>query len=189
MSKMIVGLVGEKGSGKETFGNFLSGIAKKTKVTRVRFSDILVETLRSWDLPLTRKNIQKMAVVMEDGFGKGTLTQAVKRRIAIINAEILILDGIRWLTDEKMLREIDNSLIVYITADLKLRFERIRRRTEKVGEGKSFRQFMKEEKAKNELFIGKIGKRADVKLENNGSLGEFKKKVEEFYGKFVVNQS
>ena len=49
--KKVIGLVGEKGSGKQTFVNFLKEIlrlaplAQDYSIRQVRFSDILAQTL------------------------------------------------------------------------------------------------------------------------------------------------
>lgn len=61
----VIGLVGEKGSGKQTFVNFLKEIASSPaergprndrggvlNIRQVRFSDILAQTLILWDIPL-----------------------------------------------------------------------------------------------------------------------------------------
>jgi dephospho-CoA kinase len=50
---IVLGLVGEKGSGKQTFSDFLKKAAKGKKIAHMRFSDILRETLELWSLELT----------------------------------------------------------------------------------------------------------------------------------------
>ena len=186
MPKIIIGLVGEKGSGKETFGNFLMEVAKSKKVLRVRFSDILNETLKLWGLEGTRHNLQHLAVVMEEGFGRGTLSNAIFKRVNNLEADIVILDGIRWETDEKLIRSFPKNLLVYVTAEINLRFKRLQVRKEKKDEAKTFEQFMSEEKAKNELLIPKIGIRADFKIENNKDFSDLKEAVKEFYKKAIL---
>ncbi len=183
--KLIIGLVGEKGSGKETFGKFLKEATNK-KVAHIRFSDLLAETLDAWFLPKTRENLQKLAVVIKDGFGPDTLSHATYERIKNLKEEIIIIDGVRWESDVELIRKFPNSLMVYITADLMLRYERLKKRNQKLGEGNaSFEQFMKEEKAENELLIPQIGKNSDYKIINNGSLQQFKKEIEIFAQKFL----
>lgn len=181
---LIIGLVGEKGSGKETFVNFLKEVTDK-KILHVRFSDILKQTLMLWNLPVTRANLQLLAQVMDNNFGEGSLTKALLEQIKGSDAEIIILDGIRWETDLNLLRKFKSNKLIYITADIKLRFERLKKRGEKEEENTvSFNQFLEEEKAKNELLIAEFGKDADFKIENGGSLKEFREKVQNLYKGF-----
>lgn len=189
--KTIIGLVGEKGSGKETFGNFLMETSPKKisgaflRIRRIRFSDILNQTLMLWTIPKTRENLQHLAVVMDTGFGTGTLTDSISNKIKRIDADIVILDGVRWETDEMLVRNFPKNYLIYITADADLRFERLKKRSEKKGEAKTLTQFLKSEKAKNELLIQKIGKRANVRIVNNGTFEDLKKQVENFYRQYL----
>lgn len=178
----VIGLVGEKGSGKQTFVNFLKEIAPNLNIRQVRFSDILAQTLILWDIPLTRPNLQKLAIVMNDAFGTQALANAAKFSIEGDTADLIILDGIRRQAEFELVRSMKNSLVIYITTDQKLRYERLKKRSEKVGEvGLDYEQFLKEESSKAESEIPKLSKKADLKLENNGTKDEFKKKIVEVY--------
>ena len=79
--KTVIGIVGEKGSGKGTFTKFLNDFLPG-KVSIVKSSDILGETLELWDIPKTRSNLQQLAIIMDDTYGVGTLTHAVEERIS-----------------------------------------------------------------------------------------------------------
>jgi len=184
--KLYIGLVGEKGGGKETFVQFLKEAAKDKSVAHIRSSDILAETLSMYDLPLTRSNLQHIAIVLDDGFGKGTVTSAVAKQMREHPADIVIFDGVRWHTDAGMIKHFENSYLLYIAAPLNTRFERVRSRKEKAGEeGVSFEQFLKEEQVRTEIEIPDIGKGADTVLNNDGSLQDFKKKVEDWYSSVI----
>lgn len=183
---LLIGLVGEKGSGKETFGNLLMEIVKDKKIIRIRFSDILNYTLKLWDLDSTRENLQNLAIAMDGAYGAGTLSQAIAKQIKDSSADIVILDGIRWKSDVDLLKSFPKNILVYITADLDIRYHRLKLRREKKDEAKSYEQFMREEKAQNELQIPQIGFGADVKIENNGSLEELKTQVQEFTASKLV---
>ncbi|TSC65567.1 MAG: Uncharacterized protein CEO21_377, partial [Microgenomates group bacterium Gr01-1014_80] len=89
LMKLIIGLVGEKGSGKGTFAKFLQEIVPDCSY--IRYSDILVETLNFWSLPLTRANYQNLANTMEKSFGSGTLANATKPRIQNLPGAIVIV--------------------------------------------------------------------------------------------------
>lgn len=190
---LVIGLVGEKGSGKQTFVNFLKQIATSPSAPRndkggvlnirqVRFSDILASTLVLWDIVVTRPNLQKLSLIMNDAFGAEALANAAKFSIAGDSADIIILDGIRRETEYKLVKSIKNNLVIYITAEQKLRYERLKIRSEKVGEtGLTFEQFLKEEESRAESEIPKISLKADIKLENNGTKEKFKEKVIEVF--------
>jgi len=176
---ILIGLVGEKGSGKDTFAKYLTEISSKN-IIHIRFSDLLKQTLKLWDLPISRANLQKLAQVLEE-FGSGTIAHGIEKQISETNAEIIILDGIRWKPDVELLKKFTNHKLIYITADPKLRFERLKDRGEKIGESEmTYEQFIEEENATNELLIPEIGARADVKIENNSSMEEFDGKIKDF---------
>ncbi len=174
----VIGLVGEKGSGKQTFVNFLKEIAPNLNVRQVRFSDILAQTLMIWDILNTRSNLQKLSLIMEEGFGQSSLANAAKFSIEGDNADVLVFDGIRREPELDLVKTMPNSTLIYITADQKLRYERLKLRSEKVGEvGLTYEQFLEEEKSKAEVNIPSLGKKTNIKLENNGTLKDFKNSI------------
>lgn len=177
---LVIGLVGEKGSGKQTFVNFLKHLLPNLNIRQVRFSDILAQTLILWDIPLTRSNLQRLSLVMNDAFGAEALANAAKFSIEGDTANIIILDGIRRQAELKLVKGMTNNLVIYITADQDLRYQRLKLRSEKVGEvGLTFEQFLKEEQSKAESEIPKLSTKADITIENNGSKDEFKNKIKQ----------
>lgn len=190
MKKTIIGLVGEKGSGKETFGDLLIKLLPEKKILRIRSSDILSESLELWEIEKTRENLQDLAIIMDNHFGKGTLSKAVKKRIEGMDADIVIFDGVRWDSDVELIRSFPENYIIYVTANLDIRFKRIKNRKEKAfEEGTTMDQFMHEEKKLTELQIPKIGETADFKLENNSNLDELKRQVNTFCQKLILQES
>jgi dephospho-CoA kinase len=145
----------------------------------VKFSDLLKETLELWSLPSTRTNLQDIAIIMDQQFGAGTLANAIYHRIKKLKADVVILDGVRWDADIALINQFEKHYLLYITADLQTRFERITKRVEKMGEGKDYEQFLHEEEKPNEVGIPRLGSHADFKIENNGSRKDLKLKIEE----------
>jgi len=75
---------------------------------------------------------------------------------------------------------VDLFLLVYLTAPLPLRYQRAKKRKEKVGESRfSLADFKREEKAVTEVFIGKLGRKAKVKIVNDGTVVDFYRKLNE----------
>ncbi|MEN9649828.1 MAG: hypothetical protein RL094_795 [Candidatus Parcubacteria bacterium] len=179
---LIIGLVGQKGSGKGTFIDLLRDIAPDKKIVRVGSVDVLKETLALWDIPQNRRNLQDLAIIMDQRYGIGSLSHAVQLRIEQIDADIVVFDGIRWDTDVAVLRSFNQNFLVYVTADVKTRYTRTKTRHEKVGEDTTtYEQFVEEEKVATELKIADIGAVANVKIDNGGSLDEYKTQVTEVY--------
>ncbi len=175
---LVLGLIGEKGSGKQTFVNFLKEIAPDLNIRQVRFSDILAQTLMIWDIPNTRANLQKLSLIMEEGFGQSSLANAAKFSIEGDSADVTLFDGIRREAEMELVKKMPNSILIYISANQKLRYDRLKKRSEKVGEvGLTFEQFLKEEASKAEINIPQLGKKADIKLENNNSMEEFRSSI------------
>lgn len=183
--KKVIGLVGEKGGGKGSFFNTLEEALPEKKIEKVSSSELLMKTLELWGLPNSREIMIKLVKTMNEGFGEGTLTNALKSQALKLDADIVTIDSIRLQTDFDMLRQIPNSILLYITADAKIRYERTKMRGEKADEAKAtFEQFQKEESAHTEQLISEIGKQADFTINNNGTLEEFKFQVQEFIQKF-----
>jgi len=176
---LVIGLVGEKGGGKGTAVRLMSeALPTGTRCVGVRFSDLLRETLTLWHLPHTRANLQNLSRVMDADFGNGTLAHAMGHRIAGIDADVVVLDGVRWEADRLLIRSFAKNLLIYITASTHTRYERLCARRENVKEHEtSYEQFLEEEQATSERAIPAIGATADVRIDNEGSLEEFIERI------------
>lgn len=182
--RCVIGIVGKKGSGKGTFTDLLKKRLPGVWVSVIGFSDILYETLRAWDIPTTREYLQKIVVVMEQ-LRHGALSHAVHKRILATDADIVVIDGVRWETDVELLRSFPVNILVCVERDAKKRFDNLKKRDAKVGEGEmAWEQFMREEQAPNEVKIPEIGAQADFRIDNNGTLDAFGRQVDSFIAKF-----
>ncbi|HUC01569.1 MAG TPA: hypothetical protein VMA75_01535 [Candidatus Paceibacterota bacterium] len=173
--KLVIGIVGAPLAGKETCANTLEKLLVEDgyTVSRHTFSEILKETLDLWGIPRGRDNEQKMAIVMnaDTGFGDGALSRAMRHRLVGDTADVTILDGVRWLGDERMIRGLNDegikTILIYISADPKVRHARLLARN-RSGEGATtWEKFMEQEKVRTEVDIPDIGSRAEIVLENN----------------------
>ncbi len=186
---LVIGLVGEIRAGKSDFVKFWQKIMEEEHPMRsmetMKFSDILFETLGAWGIEQSRVNLQKLAQAMNNEYGEGTLTRAVKARVDASSADIILIDGVRWLSDEKLIKNL-NGTMLYVSADVNIRYKRALLSTEKVGENLlSFEEFQATEKAVNEIHIPVIGGRADHCIVNNWTLADFEESAEEFYHLYV----
>ncbi len=186
-NQIILGLIGEKGAGKETFVKILTESLSHKSIAHYHFSDILSKTLSLWNLPLSRANMQILAISMVSSFGKYTLSNALKTIIKKDQSDIIIVDGVRWEADLEMLRSFPTNYLIYITANPKVRYQRIISRNEKEGEGNTtYQQFLNEEKSKTETSIKKISRQADITIENESTLDIFIKKINDSITKLFL---
>ncbi|MDO8463293.1 MAG: AAA family ATPase [bacterium] len=173
---VIIGLVGEKGSGKGTFVRVLEGDFPETvSVVKMRFSDLHRETLALWNLEITRHNMQELSRVLVETYGMDVIANAMRGRIEHLQTDVVLLDGVRWEEDRKLIRSFPKNILVYITASPEVRFDRIRGRGENDDDHQaSFEKFMREEQALSEQSIAAIGATADITIRNEGTFEEFR---------------
>lgn len=181
--KILIALTGEIGGGKGTVAKILQEELGKRgyTVSLHRFSDVLYATLGIWEIPPTRKNLQRIAVLMRgEAWEEMTseerqsiLASAVKKIIKNRKEDVVIIDGVRWWEDVPVIRGFPNSIFLYITASPEKRYERRKKANEKSNEGNlTWEGFLENEKAPNEVLIPDIGKMADRRIVNENSLGE-----------------
>ncbi len=177
-SKIVIGLIGEKGAGKGTVSDYL---IEKYGAVHYGTSKILRRTLEDIHVPVTRDNLVKLALVLKEGYGPSIIIDSLIQDMEKDKSEIIIADGIRMHGDVEPFRKKykKNFFLVYVTADLKLRYERTKKRKEKDGEDKAtFEQFLEEEGKLTEVSIHEIGRQADFKLNNNGTTEDLIKQID-----------
>lgn len=174
--QVVIGLVGEKGGGKGTLTKLLREDAPPgVTVATMRFSDLHRETLALWHLPITRQNMQELSRILVAAYGKDVIANAMRVRIETTAAQLVVVDGVRWEDDRLLIRSFPRNLLVYVTADARVRFERIQGRGENHDDHTaSFEQFMDEERALAEQSIAHIGATADVTISNEGGMEDMR---------------
>lgn len=175
---MVIGLVGEKLSGKDTTANYL---AEKYSAEHFRFSHILDDILVSLDLEHSRGNEITLGLGLRKIFGEHVLVNALQKRLEGSSANIKVVNGIR-MDEFEVVKGWPAAKIIYITAPVELRFERYQQRHEKTDDAAmDFESFKKQEQGPTEVGIPALGARADFKIENLGSLEYLYSKVDKHY--------
>ena len=105
------------------------------------------------------------------------MVKALIKKVNSIDKGIIILNGVRRPDDFRGLGEIGGKLI-YITADIKNRWERVILRKEKADDDVPFEKFVELGKAEAEQFIATIGKEAKFKINNDGTKEELFSQIE-----------
>ena len=185
---IIIATVAEKGAGKGLFIRLVRRLLPDKKVVSVRFSDIWREILHILDQEESRENISNLATAVRQVFhNDGILVDAMQKRLAGKEADIIILDGLRKEEEIAPLVRDRNGLLVYIAASREARFSRRREHAETTDErGMNYEQFIRQENIATEITIKHIGETmADAAIENNGAVEEFEAKIKEFLDSFV----
>lgn len=186
--KLVITTVAEKGGGKGLFVELVKKLLPEKRIASVRFSDPIREILEILDKEVTRENTQILATAIRKGFGdEAIFAPALKKRIRNMDADIIILDGLRKAEEVPYVHDL-KGVLVYISVSPETRFERIKNRGENAGEKDlTWEQFLREEQGAPEVTIKHAGETmADVMIENNGTVAEFEGKIKNFLEEFVL---
>jgi len=168
---LVIGLVGTAGSGKDTAASY---IKRKYGAEEFRFSYLLVETLKIFDIEISRDNLAWLMNILKRKYGKDVLTKAMKKTIQKMSrSKLVVINGIRLPSDYKLLRSFKRNVLVFLDAPAKTRWQRVCQRQEKSDDNVSFKEFQKLISAENERHIAKLGKKADFVIINDGGLDKF----------------
>ncbi len=185
MTKIVLGLIGEKGAGKGTVSDYL---IEKYGAIHYGTSKILRRTLEDIHVGVTRDNLAKLALVLKEGYGPSIIIDSLITDMEKNGSDVIIADGIRMHGDvEPFVKKYGkNFYLVYVYADLKLRYERTKLRKQNDGEGEAtFEEFLEEEGKLTEVSIHEIGRKAEFKFNNNGTAEELKAQVDKMMAKIA----
>jgi dephospho-CoA kinase len=184
MAKVILGIVGPLASGKGAMKKYLE---EKYQAKDCRFSTMLRDVLGRLDIPTTRENMQMVSTVLRENFGQDLMSRVIVKDAKDLDSEIVVIDGVRRLSDIKYLADMPNFYLVAIDADSKVRYERMISRNENEGDSKkSFEDFLKDNQAEAEQQIPIVMEQAKFKIDNSGVFEEFFKKVDEVISKILA---
>ena len=164
--KLVIGLAGGIGSGKSMASEYLHS---RYGAERLRFSQILADVLDRIHLPCDRKNLQTLGEILRKYFGPDVVVNAFEKDLEGINADIVVVDGLRYINEVAMLKSSENNVLIYIEAPQKTRYERSVRRAEKGEAGASFEDFLKAEQRETEKHLPEIKKAANAVIMNDGT--------------------
>lgn len=172
----IVAIVGMCGSGKSVASEYLESIGYK----KVYFGGVTMEKLKEEGLEITPDNEKMMREKLRAELGMGAFAKILLPRIKeYASSSNTVLDGLYSWDELKILKEEigDELKVVSIICDKNIRYERLNTR--------DFRPLTKEEANNRDLSeienIAKAGPiaYADYYVLNNGSIEEYKNRLEE----------
>lgn len=173
---IIIGLTGEKLSGKGTISKYL---IDKYQANHFRFSKILEDICERLYLPKTRENEIDVALALRSKFGNEILAHVLKKDIEKVDNKVNVIDGIRYWEEYHILKNLPGFNLVYVTASIENRYERVKSRHEKIGETNlTFADFQKQETAQTEIIIKDLAKDANFIINNNSTVEDLYSQIE-----------
>lgn len=185
MEQIIIGLVGETSSGKDTVANYLE---KEYGANLRRFANPIKDTLSIYFDKLSRKDQQWMYLAFKERFGDDILCRAMRKRLATDNSKIVVINGMRMPCDYDFIKSYPNSHILYVTADQKIRWERARKRKEKTDDDIPFDKFQEMDTKETEVHIPEIGAKADKTIVNEKDLEYLLSETDKFMEEIMAEK-
>ncbi|MBI4426535.1 MAG: hypothetical protein HY567_03070 [Candidatus Kerfeldbacteria bacterium] len=178
MRPLILGIVGEKSSGKAVVGRY---IARKYGYPFIVFSeDVLNVILELLDLNWRDHRVQgRLAEALRNTFGLDVVARAVLKQVRQHQrARVIVVDGVRKFGELRLLRRMKNFRLLYVTAPAEYRWRRAFGRNERIDDRVSLSEFRRIETLPHEREIPRIGRLADFQIDNVGSTKELYKKID-----------
>lgn len=184
MQKIILGLVGDLAAGKGTIAKYLN---EKYGARSYKFSTMLRDMLDRIYVEKTRENLQTISTFVRKQYGQDVMSKVIAKDVEKDPGNIVVVDGIRRPTDITYLQKLDGFHLIYITADQKIRWERLVKRNENPGDDtKSFEEFCRDEKAEADRLIKELGAQAEYRIDNDGEMNQLFVEIEKIISKNSV---
>ncbi len=179
--KLILGLVGEIASGKDTVAAYLT---KKYQAQTISFSQPIRDILDRAYLPQTRENMSKLGHGLRGEFGQDMLSKVIAEEAKCSKAKIVVLPNVRLESDIVHLSHEPGFRLVRIDCETKTRFARLTaRRQNPDDKNKTWSQFLADAKLYTERHIRRLGKEAKYNLDNNNGKPQLYQQIDELIKK------
>lgn len=175
----IIGLTGKRGCGKDTAAKYL---LEKYDFKMLDFTkDVLAPILVQQGKPVTRENLIDIAMLGRKKSHNGIWAEKLCANIKQRAGKDFVISGVRFREEVKVFKQDfkDDFKLVAIICDDRLRYARVKKRGTKNEADISFEKFMKTEKKETERVIAGTMKIADFAIDNNRTLDDMYKEVDE----------
>jgi len=167
----IIGLSGRNSAGKDTLAEYL---VENYGYTHVPTGDMVrAEAMKLYG-NIERETLQKVAPAYKKEHGAGVFVN-----LALEQSRPIVVSGIRSMGELKAIKDA-GGIMVFVDADPKLRYERMKKRARDAEADKSFEEFMElDEREKNagptdaDYRVDEINEKADIHLNNSGTKRDF----------------
>jgi len=184
-AKLCIGLTGRMASGKGEAVRILSGHGFRY----ISLSDIVRSEAAKADSRVTRSQMQDIGNRLRTEGGAGVLGRMIREIVLAAPEARWVIDGIRNPAEVLELKKIDDFYLIGIDCDIPIILARMKKRgrvTDMAAEGE-LRASLEREWGNGEpeggQRVGPTLAMADYYVANNGTLAEFKARLEEVLNK------
>lgn len=174
--KIILGIAGEIASGK---GTVAKHIEEKHSGSSHRFSTALRDVARRMHLEESRENLQKISTIFRENFNDNILSEVICQDVAEDTKQIIVIDGVRRMADIDRLKSLAGFKLVFIDANVDIRYQRIiNRRENSDDEQKTYAEFVADHEREAESQVEDLKNYADFVVDNEGTFLELYHQVD-----------
>lgn len=177
---MIIGLSGTLAAGKDTVADYL---VEKEGFEHISLSAVLRKVAAEKGIETTMENLTKLGNSLKTEYSADYLVNRAKKEVDF--SKDIVVSSIRQPEEIESLKREKDFYMIFVDADIKIRFERLvkRGRAGDVGEFEKFKE--QEEKQLNGqsggMNLSKCRKMADYVIVNNCSIEEFKDRIKQTF--------
>lgn len=177
---MIIALTGEKLAGKGTVSDYL---VQHYNAQTFKFSQALTDIARRLHLDNSRHNLVQLGTALRQYFGDDILGKVLQQDLLQSTATFKVVDGMRYITEYDLLKQLPDFHLIYITAPVMVRYQRTKLRIEKNDEATMTEtEFQQRENDTTERQIQQLGQLAEVTINNIGTMQELYDKIDQLVG-------
>lgn len=176
LDSVIFAIVGPIGNGKGTASSYLE---RRYNAEIFKFSTPLRKILEILGMEINRDAMQRISQILRESYHQDILSEIAIREIGRFDTRVSIIDGARRIADIQPFLELPNFVLVYVDANTRVRYDRIRTRAENAGDSeKTFEDFLSEEQVEAERNIKELEAYAKYVIRNDAEESDFTAQID-----------
>jgi dephospho-CoA kinase len=172
LANLVVGICGPIGSGKGIVTDWF----KDHGFLTISLSDEIRVELQNLNRDITRESLQEVGNDLREKLGDSVLAERVWSKVGKVEDSRIVIESIRHPAEATYLKEQSNFYLLNVTADQKVRYERVAKR-HRSGDSLTWEDFLREDTEESmghhgdhSQLVNETAKLADFVVDNNGPL-------------------
>ncbi len=184
MAKIVIGITGMPGAGKDT----VKDIVREYGFPVVVMGDEVRAEAARRDLKPTPENLGKIMLQIRAEEGPEVLAKRCIPKIKALDSKVVIVDGLRSLHEVKEFRkEFPRFKVIAIHASPKMRFNRLLKRG-RSDDPKDWETFYMRDQRELSVGIGEVIATSDYMIVNEGSIDQLRAELKQLIKKVVKDE-